>query len=68
MTVDTIKNGIVIDHITAGLGMKIYSLLKLDDLDCQVALIKNAPSKQQINGIKIAKAPFIWDGSATEFS
>lgn len=45
MTVDTIKNGIVIDHITAGLGMKIYSLLKLDDLDCQVALIKNAPSK-----------------------
>ncbi len=46
MTVDTIKNGIVIDHITAGLGMKIYSLLKLDDLDCQVALIKNAPSKK----------------------
>ena len=45
MTVDTIKNGIVIDHITVGLGMKIYSLLKLDDLDCQVALIKNAPSK-----------------------
>ena len=46
MTVDTIKNGIVIDHITAGLGMKIYSLLKLDELDCQVALIKNAPSKK----------------------
>ena len=46
MTVDTIKNGFVIDHITVGLGMKIYSLLKLDDLDCQVALIKNAPSKK----------------------
>ena len=46
MTVDTIKNGIVIDHITAGLGMKIYSLLKLDELECQVALIKNAPSKK----------------------
>ena len=46
MTVDTIKNGIVIDHITAGLGMKIYSLLKLDDLDCSVALIKNVPSKK----------------------
>ena len=45
MTVDTIKNGIVIDHITAGLGMKIYSLLKLDELDCSVAFIKNAPSK-----------------------
>ena len=26
--------------------MKIYSLLKLDELDCQVALIKNAPSKK----------------------
>ena len=46
MTVDTIKNGIVIDHITAGLGMKIYSLLKLDNLDCSVALIKNVPSKK----------------------
>ena len=45
MTVDTIKNGIVIDHITAGLGMKIYALLKLDELDCSVAFIKNAPSK-----------------------
>lgn len=46
MTVDTIKNGIVIDHITAGLGMKLYTLLKLDELDCQVAIIKNAPSKK----------------------
>ncbi len=46
MTVDTIKNGIVIDHITAGLGMKIYSLLKLEELDCSVALIKNAPSRK----------------------
>ena len=46
MTVDTIKNGIVIDHITAGLGMKIYSLVKLEDLDCSVALIKNAPSRK----------------------
>jgi len=46
MTVDTIKNGIVIDHITAGLGMKIYSLLRLDELDCSVAFIKNAPSRK----------------------
>ena len=44
MTVDTIKNGIVIDHITAGLGMEIYSLLKLDEISCSVAFIKNAPS------------------------
>ena len=46
MTVDTIKNGIVIDHITAGLGMKIYSLLRLDELGCSVAFIKNAPSRK----------------------
>ncbi len=46
MTIDEIKNGIVIDHITAGLGMKIYSLLKLDKLDCSVALINNTPSSK----------------------
>ena len=46
MTIDEIKNGIVIDHITAGLGMKIYSLLNLDALDCSVAFIKNAPSRK----------------------
>ena len=44
MTIDPIKNGIVIDHITAGLGMKIYRLLGLDTLDCSVALITNAQS------------------------
>lgn len=46
MTVDEIKNGIVIDHITAGKGMRIYKLLGLDSLECSVALIKNAPSRK----------------------
>ena len=46
MTIDEIKNGIVIDHITAGLGIKIYKLLKLDELECSVAFIKNAPSRK----------------------
>ena len=46
MNIDSIKDGIVIDHITAGLGMTIYRLLKLDELDCSVALIKNASSKK----------------------
>lgn len=46
MNIDSIKNGIVIDHITAGLGMTIYSLLKLDKLDCAVAIIKNASSRK----------------------
>ena len=46
MTVDEIKNGIVMDHITAGKGMQIYKLLGLDNLECSVALIKNAPSRK----------------------
>ena len=46
MTVDEIKCGIVLDHITAGKGMKIYELLGLDKLDCPVALIRNAPSRK----------------------
>ena len=46
MHIDSIKNGIVIDHITAGLGMTVYRLLKLDELDCAVAIIKNATSRK----------------------
>ena len=46
MTVDEIKNGIVIDHITAGRGMKIYTLLELENLGCSVALINNADSRK----------------------
>ena len=44
MNIDAIQNGIVIDHITAGRGMRIYDLLGLDALDVSVALIKNAAS------------------------
>ena len=46
MNIDSIKNGIVIDHIAAGRGMKLYRLLKLDELDCTVALIKNVGSQK----------------------
>lgn len=46
MNIDSIKNGIVIDHIEAGRGMEIYSLLELEALDCQVAIIKNAASRK----------------------
>ena len=46
MNIDAIQNGIVIDHITAGRGMRIYELLGLDALDVSVALIKNAVSHQ----------------------
>lgn len=46
MKIDSIQNGIVIDHITAGKGMEIYRLLQLDSLDCSVAIIKNVHSNK----------------------
>ena len=45
MKVDSIVNGIVIDHIAAGKAMTLYRLLELDKLDCPVAVIQNAPSE-----------------------
>jgi len=44
VNIDSIQNGVVIDHITAGKGMLLYSLLGLDALDVSVAIIKNAVS------------------------
>ena len=44
MIIGQIKDGIVLDHITAGKAMDIYNILKLGDLDCTVAMIKNADS------------------------
>ena len=44
MNIDAIQNDIVIDHITAGRGMRIYELLNLGELDASVAIIKNAVS------------------------
>jgi len=46
MNIDSIHNGIVIDHIAAGRGMQVYHLLNLDKLDCSVAIIKNVHSKK----------------------
>jgi aspartate carbamoyltransferase regulatory subunit len=44
MNIDSINNGIVIDHIQAGQAMKIYDFLDLGSLDCPVAIIKYASS------------------------
>ena len=44
MNIDPIRNGIVIDHITAGKGIELYRLLGLESADCSVALITNAAS------------------------
>lgn len=46
LNIDSIQNGIVIDHIRAGTGMRIYQLAGLDKLDCGVAIIRNARSNR----------------------
>ena len=46
MNIDSIKNGIVIDHIQAKKGMEIYETLNLQELECSVAIITNAKSKK----------------------
>ena len=44
MTVDSIRDGIVIDHIAAGSGMRLYHLLGLDKVGVPVALMVNVTS------------------------
>ena len=46
MNIDSIKNGIVIDHIQAKKALSIYNALKLGDLDCSVAMITNVKSQK----------------------
>ncbi len=59
LNIDSLENGIVIDHITAGKSMRIFELLELEKLDCCVAIIKNAKSNKfgkkdiiKIDGVK----------------
>ncbi len=44
MIIGQIRDGIVLDHITAGRAMEIYDVLHLGDLDCMVAMIQNTDS------------------------
>lgn len=44
MIIDSIQNGIVIDHISAGKSMELYNILGLGKLDCTVAILKNVTS------------------------
>lgn len=46
MKIDEIENGYVLDHISAGNGMRVYDALGLDKLSCQVAIIQNAKSEK----------------------
>ena len=46
LNVGAISEGFVLDHIKAGMSLEIYHHLHLDQMDCTVAIIKNAKSKQ----------------------
>ena len=46
MVIDKVENGIVLDHIKAGNAMILYRYLRLDELDCCVAIIKNVKSRK----------------------
>ena len=61
MRIDSIKNGIVIDHIPAGKAMVLYQMLDLDALECPVAVLKNVYS------FKLGKKDIIKIDSVQEF-
>lgn len=46
MKVDSIQNGIVLDHISAGKAFQVYHDLELDKLDCSIAILQNVTSKK----------------------
>lgn len=60
MIIGQIKDGIVLDHITAGKGMEIYHILGLDERQCTVAMIQNADS------VKMGKKDIIKIGEVIE--
>ena len=53
MRIDSIKNGIVIDHIPAGKAMTLYHMLGLSAFDCPVAVLQN------VNSPKLGKKDII---------
>ena len=48
LNISGINNGVVLDHIQAGKSMDIYHYLNLQELDCQIAIIKNAKCSERI--------------------
>ena len=62
MIIGQIKDGIVLDHITAGKAMEVYNTLKLGKLDCSVAMIQNASS------VKMGKKDIIKIGTLMDLN
>jgi len=46
MKIDSIQNGLVLDHITAGKALQVYRDLELSKLDCSVAILQNVKSSK----------------------
>ena len=46
LKIESIQNGIVIDHIPAGKGMDIYKLLELDSQKQSIALLQSVRSEK----------------------
>ena len=44
LNIDSIQNGIVLDHIKAGKAMELYRVLELNKLECSVAVLMNVSS------------------------
>ena len=47
LNISGIQEGFVLDHIQPGMSLRLYHDLKLDQLDCSVAIIKNAKSSSR---------------------
>ena len=64
LNISGIHEGFVLDHIKAGMSLQIYRDLKLDKLDCTVAIIKNAKSskmgKKDIIKVESSLFPIVW--------
>lgn len=46
MKIDSIQNGIVLDHISPGKALKVYNDLELKKLDCSIAILQNVTSNK----------------------
>ena len=46
MKIESIQNGIVLDHITAGKALLVYHDLGLDQLDCSIGILQNVKSSK----------------------
>lgn len=46
MKIESIQNGIVLDHITAGKALLVYHDLELDKLDCSIGILTNVKSNK----------------------